>query len=215
MVNLQYRIFTSTSTSTFRVRMGQHRNYVSKKMLHKATGEHFNRKGHKIADMSMTILEKVHSQDAMVLSIREEHWIRQGNTKYRGINRNRSWQLTKSCYLQFFLKNSFELYFQEDQPGYSWIFVIVYMYLTLIWVLQIPTSMCLDIEGLGSLSDDEISLNISKYITTLNSRLESTVGVSDANSTLWLQLSATCHYLTWTNPWYHDTTLLEIHFNFK
>ena len=31
--------------------MGQHRNYVSKKMLHKATGEHFNRKGHKIADM--------------------------------------------------------------------------------------------------------------------------------------------------------------------
>ena len=124
---------------------------------------HFNRKGHKIADMSMTILEKVHSQDAMVLSIREEHWIRQGNTKYRGINRNRSWQLTKSCYLQFFLKNSFELYFQEDQPGYSWIFVIVYMYLTLIWVLQIPTSMCLDIEGLGSLSDDEISLNISKY----------------------------------------------------
>ena len=32
---------------------------------------------------------------------------------------------------------------------------------------------------------------------------------------LWLQLSATCHYLTWFNPWYHDTTLLEIHFNFK
>ena len=57
------------------------------------------------------------------------------------------------------------------------------MYLTLIWVLQIPTSVCLDIEGLGSLSDDEISLNISKYITTLNSRLESTVEVSDANST--------------------------------
>ena len=56
------------------------------------------------------------------------------------------------------------------------------MYLTLIWVLQIPTSVCLDIEGLGSLSDDEISLNISKYITTLNSRLGSTVGVLDANS---------------------------------
>ena len=55
------------------------------------------------------------------------------------------------------------------------------MYLTLIWVLQIPTSVCLSIEGLGSLSDDEISLNISKYITTLNSRLRFTVGVSDAN----------------------------------
>ena len=120
----------------------------------------------------------------MVLSIREEQWIRQGITKYRGINRNRSWQSTNSCYLQFVLKNSFQFHFQEDQPGYSLIFVIVYMYLTLIWVLQIPTSVCLDIEGLGSLSDDEISLNISKYITTLNSRLGSTVGVSDANSTL-------------------------------
>ena len=165
--------------------MGQHRNYVSKKMLHKATGEHFNRKGHKIADMSMTILEKVHSQDAMVLSIREEHWIRQGNTKYRGINRNRSWQSTNSCYLQFVLKNSFQFHFQEDKtkPGYSSIFVIVYIYLILIWVLQIPTSVCLSIEGLGSLSDDEISLNISKYITKLNSRLRFTVGVSDANKT--------------------------------
>ena len=60
------------------------------------------------------------------------------------------------------------------------------MYLTLIWVLQIPTSMCLDIEGLGSLSDDEITLNISKYITTLNSRLGFIVGVSDANKTFFL-----------------------------
>ena len=159
--------------------MGQHRNYVSKKMLHKATGEHFNRKGHKIADM-------YNSQDAMVLSIREEQWIRQGITKYRGINRNRSWQSTNSCYLQFVLKNSFQFHFQEDQPGYSLIFVIVYMYLTLIWVLQIPTSVCLDIEGLGSLSDDEITLNISKYITTLNSRLGFIVGVSDANKTFFL-----------------------------
>ena len=56
------------------------------------------------------------------------------------------------------------------------------MYLTLIWVLQIPTSKCMGIEVLGSLSDDEKTLNFSKYITTLNSRLRFTVGVSDANS---------------------------------
>ena len=31
---------------------------------------------------------------------------------------------------------------------------------------------------------------------------------------LWLQLSASCHYPTWFKPWYHYTTLLEIHFNF-
>ena len=58
-------------------------------MLHKATGEHFNRPGHKISDMIMTIIEKVHSNDPMVLSVREEHWIKRGNTKYRGINRNK------------------------------------------------------------------------------------------------------------------------------
>ena len=63
--------------------------YVANKMLHKATGEHFNKPGHKISDMIMTIIEKVHSNDPMVLSVREEHWIRKGNTKYRGINRNK------------------------------------------------------------------------------------------------------------------------------
>ena len=84
--------------------------------------------------------------------------------------------------MQLFLKKNFELSNHEDQPGYSLIFVIVYMYLTLIWVLQIPTSKCMGIEVLGSLSDDEKTLNFSKYITTLNSRLRFTVGVSDANS---------------------------------
>ena len=64
-------------------------NYVANKMLHKATGEHFNKPGHKISDMIMTIIEKVHSNDPMVLSVREEHWIKKGNTKYRGINRNK------------------------------------------------------------------------------------------------------------------------------
>ena len=63
--------------------------YVANKMLHKATGEHFNKPGHKISDMLMTIIEKVHSDDPMVLSVREEHWIKRGNTKYRGINRNK------------------------------------------------------------------------------------------------------------------------------
>ena len=58
-------------------------------LLHKATGEHFNKPGHKISDMLMTIIEKVHSDDPMVLSVREEHWIKRGNTKYRGINRNK------------------------------------------------------------------------------------------------------------------------------
>ena len=81
--------YIGKSVVNFRTRMSQHRNYVANKMLHKATGEHFNKPGHKISDMLMTIIEKVHSDDPMVLSVREEHWIKRGNTKYRGINRNK------------------------------------------------------------------------------------------------------------------------------
>ena len=58
--------------------------------LDKAIGAHYNGPGHKVSDMSVTILEKVHSQDPMVLAVREEYWIRRFNTKHRGVNRNRS-----------------------------------------------------------------------------------------------------------------------------
>ena len=40
--------------------------------------------------MSVTILEKVYSKDPMVLAVREQHWIKLFNTKYRGVNRNKS-----------------------------------------------------------------------------------------------------------------------------
>ena len=58
--------------------------------LDKAIGAHFNGPGHKVSDMSVTILEKVWSKDPMVLAVREEMWIRLLNSKYHGINRNRS-----------------------------------------------------------------------------------------------------------------------------
>ena len=58
--------------------MSAHRGYVTPKpKLDKATGEHFNRPGHKCADMGVTILEKVHNKDPMYLIVREEFWIRQ------------------------------------------------------------------------------------------------------------------------------------------
>ena len=58
--------------------------------LDKAIGAHYNGPGHKVSDMSVTILEKVHSKDPMVLAVREAYWIRRFNTKHRGVNRNRS-----------------------------------------------------------------------------------------------------------------------------
>ena len=58
--------------------------------LDKAVGSHVNGPGHKVSDMAVTILEKVRSKDPMVLAGREEFWIRKLNSKYKGINRNRS-----------------------------------------------------------------------------------------------------------------------------
>ena len=58
--------------------------------LNKAIGAHYNGPGYKVSDMSVTILEKVYSKDPMVLAVREQHWIKLFNTKYRGVNRNKS-----------------------------------------------------------------------------------------------------------------------------
>ena len=58
--------------------------------LDKAVGAHFNGPDHKVSDMAVTILEKVWSKDPMFLAVREEYWIRKLNSKYRGMNRNRS-----------------------------------------------------------------------------------------------------------------------------
>ena len=41
--------------------------------LNKAIGAHCNGPGHKVSDMSVTILEKVNSKDPMVLAVREQH----------------------------------------------------------------------------------------------------------------------------------------------
>ena len=40
-------------------RFADHRGYVANKKLDKATGAHFNLPGHNIADMEITIIEKV------------------------------------------------------------------------------------------------------------------------------------------------------------
>ena len=65
--------YVGCSEQQFKSRMGQHRTYVNSKNLEKSTGFHFNQTNHKVSDMKVSIIEKVH---------------RKFNTKYRGINRN-------------------------------------------------------------------------------------------------------------------------------
>ena len=57
------------------------------KHLNKATCAHFNLPGHSVADMKVTILEKVYSIDGMIRQQREKMFIADLNTKYKGLNK--------------------------------------------------------------------------------------------------------------------------------
>ena len=71
---------------TLQSRFSEHRGYVANQHLAKATGHHFNLPGHSIADMEVTILEKIFSLDAQYRKAREKMHIQNFNTKYKGMN---------------------------------------------------------------------------------------------------------------------------------
>ena len=77
---------------TLQERFSDHKGYVANQHLSKATGQHFNNKGHKIHNMKVTIIEKVRSQDPQFRKARESMYIEKFNTKYKGMNR-KTWHL--------------------------------------------------------------------------------------------------------------------------
>ena len=79
--------YVGQTDRTLQYRFSEHRGYVSNKHLTKATGEHFNLRGHTVSDMQVSIIEKVHSTDEMVRTERESMYIKQLNSKYKGINK--------------------------------------------------------------------------------------------------------------------------------
>ena len=72
---------------TLQKRFSEHRGYVANKKLDKATGQHFNQPGHKISDMEITIIEKIFNTNSQYRKVREDMFIQEFNTKYRGLNR--------------------------------------------------------------------------------------------------------------------------------
>ena len=68
-------------------RFADHRGYVANKKLDKATGAHFNLPGHNIADMEISIIEKVFNTNQQYRKTREEMFIEEFNSKYKGMNR--------------------------------------------------------------------------------------------------------------------------------
>ena len=82
--------YTGETERTLQDRFSDHLGYVRNTHLTKATGFHFNQPGHKISDMQITIIEKLHNFDSQFRKKREEMYINDFNTYYKGMNRQAS-----------------------------------------------------------------------------------------------------------------------------
>ena len=66
-------------------RFREHLRYVD--IDREATGKHFNLPGHSKSDMTVTVLEKVHSRDVWLREEKESEFIRNCNSFYKGMNK--------------------------------------------------------------------------------------------------------------------------------
>ena len=82
--NIQY---VGETDRQMKVRFAEHQGYVRHKDISKATGEHFNLPSHKLSDMRIRVLEKLHSNDPFYRKTREAMYINKFNTKIRGLNK--------------------------------------------------------------------------------------------------------------------------------
>ena len=55
--------------------LAEHRDYVKKEDISKPAGEHFNSRGHTVANLKGIAFEKVRSKDPFVLGAREKLYI--------------------------------------------------------------------------------------------------------------------------------------------
>ena len=78
--------YIGESERSLKDRISEHIGYARTKNADKTTGKHFNLPGHTVANLTATILEKVHSDDIFYRKERETFFIRKFNTYYRGLN---------------------------------------------------------------------------------------------------------------------------------
>ena len=79
--------YIGESELSIKERFSEHLGYVYNEHLDQATGEHFNSKGHLVADMEVTILEKIFNRDPQVRKERESLFIKKFNSKHKGLNK--------------------------------------------------------------------------------------------------------------------------------
>ena len=81
--------YIGESDQTVRKRFLQHRGYVRRHEKEKGTGLHFNLPGHNMADMTISVLERISNPDPAYRKERERHYIALFESFRKGINRKR------------------------------------------------------------------------------------------------------------------------------
>ena len=61
-------------------------SFLKNQQISKATGEHFNMKGHKISDTEISLIEKLNNTRDLFRKQREKMFIQKFNSKYKGMN---------------------------------------------------------------------------------------------------------------------------------
>ena len=79
--------YIGESERSLQERFSEDRGYVTNGNISKATGLHFNQRGHSVSDMSVTIVEKIYSNNQSFRKEREKMYINKMETKYKGMNR--------------------------------------------------------------------------------------------------------------------------------
>ena len=70
-----------------KARLSDHRGYINNQVVSVTTGDHFNLPGHSLANMKITLLEKVKVNNDLYRKERETYLINKFNTHYQGLNR--------------------------------------------------------------------------------------------------------------------------------
>ena len=81
--------YIGESQNSMKERFSDHVGYVRRKEINKATGQHFNLPGHSQSDMTVSVLERIHSQHPQYRKTRESFHIEQFELLSKGINRKR------------------------------------------------------------------------------------------------------------------------------
>ena len=83
------KVYIGESKRMLWARIADHRGYVSRGEIDKATGAHFTQPGHSLADLRVTVLENTRGKNTKYRKEREHYYIRKFNTFYEGLNKQK------------------------------------------------------------------------------------------------------------------------------